>query len=92
MQYKKKQDQLQQKLNEKIFYLFDYNNEYEQKMNTFIQQDLLSIQYEIDCHHELLYYYCKSEIYQRQIENEIPDETQVSQSFLSLTLSLAKEI
>ena len=60
-----------------IYHTSDYENQFQERINRFIQQELLPIKIEIDCHIELIYYEYKDELYRRQLASIILNDGQV---------------
>ena len=74
---RKKQDDYQNMLMVETYHLPNYQTQFKERINRFIQQELLPIQIEIDCHIELIYCEYKDELYRRQLASIILNDEQV---------------
>lgn len=75
--FQKRHDQFQSCLADEISHRPDYNNQIQQQLMQLIEQDLLPIQIEINCHIELIHYAYKDAIYQRQYADQISIEERI---------------
>lgn len=73
----KKHDDFQTMLTVEIHDLPNYQIQFKEPVNRFIQQELLPIQIEIDCHIELVHFEYKDEPYRRQLASIIHNDEQV---------------
>ena len=73
----KKHDDYQNMLTADIYDIPDYENQFQERINRFIQQQLIPIKIQIDCHIELIYLEYKDELYRRQLASIILNDGQV---------------